>query len=77
MDLTVFHLHNVQRYSRLGRMQLFFFFNACTSMEDVSKVIGDQVCMLGDIRDYMYMCWVMAEGRDRASMGLSFNGDLF
>ena len=46
-------------------------------MEYVSKVIGDQVCMLGDIRDYMYMCWVMAEGRDRASMGLSFNGDLF
>ena len=54
----------------------FFFFNACTSMENVSKVIGDQVCMLGDIRDYMYMCWVMAEVRDRASMGLSFNGDL-
>ena len=46
-------------------------------MEYVSKDIGDLVCMIGDIRDYMYMCWVMAEGRDRASMGLSFNGDLF
>ena len=60
----------------MGRMQLFFL-NACTTMEDVSKVIGDQVCMLGGIRDYMYMCWVIAEGGDRASMGLSFNGDLF
>lgn len=46
-------------------------------MEDVSKVMGDQMCILGGICDFMYVCWVTAEGGDRRSMGLSFNRDLF